>query len=265
MSGDKSDNRPVVIVTGAGRGLGKGIAKQLAEDGFNVAIVDLDRTQAKAAASEIEVLHRGLDAELAGFGADITQHLEVEQLIGDVVARWGRIDGLVNNAGVIARGRAETFSHAIWQQHLDVHLTGAMLCSQAAFPHLRHSNQASVVNIGSVGSSFGLPGRVAYTTAKTGVIGLTRVLAAEWGPYGITVNAVAPGYMDTTMTHSGFETGVIDEDRLLTRIPLAKLGQASDIGFAVSFLVSQRARYITGATLKVDGGITIDGTFGPPE
>lgn len=265
MAGDEQVERPVAIVTGAGRGLGHGIAQQLADDGFNVAIVDLDFDQAQAAAHEIEESRREAGAELVGFGADITQKLQVEQAISGVVERWGRIDGLVNNAGVIARGRAETFSQDTWQQHLDVHLTGAMLCSQAAFPHLRHSNQGSIVNIGSVGSSFGLPGRLAYTTAKTGVIGLTRVLAAEWGPFGITVNAVAPGYMDTTMTHSGFETGVIDPDRLLTRIPLAKLGHASDIGYAVSFLVSYRARYITGATLKVDGGITIDGTFGPPE
>jgi NAD(P)-dependent dehydrogenase (short-subunit alcohol dehydrogenase family) len=136
-----------------------------------------------------------------------------------------------------------------------------MRCGRAAFPLLMDTPGASVVNLASVASTLGLPLRLAYSTAKTGIVGLTRTMAAEWGRRGIRVNAVAPGYIETPMMLSGLEAGVLDRDRLLSRTPLMRFGRADEIAAAISFLVSPDASFITGITLNVDGGITIDGMF----
>jgi NAD(P)-dependent dehydrogenase (short-subunit alcohol dehydrogenase family) len=136
-----------------------------------------------------------------------------------------------------------------------------MRCSRAAYPHLRMSARASVVNLASVGSTFGLPQRLGYSTAKSGMLGLTRTLACEWGPDGIRVNAVAPGYIETPMMLSGFDTGALDRSRLLDRTPLGRFGTAGEVAAAVSFLASEDASFVTGTVLKVDGGITVDGSF----
>jgi NAD(P)-dependent dehydrogenase (short-subunit alcohol dehydrogenase family) len=146
-------------------------------------------------------------------------------------------------------------------REIDINLGGVMRCSRAAYPLLIGSDSPSIVNLASVGSTFGLTLRAGYTASKTGVVGLTRELAAEWGPVGIRVNSVAPGYMDAPMLHSGIAAKVLDEELLLSRTPLGRFGLAEDVAAAVSFLVSRDAKFITGIMLPVDGGITIDGTF----
>jgi NAD(P)-dependent dehydrogenase (short-subunit alcohol dehydrogenase family) len=145
-----------------------------------------------------------------------------------------------------------------------VNLGGTMRCSRTAHPLLLRSSAPSIVNLASVGSTFGLPGRVGYSTAKSGILGLTRTLAAEWGRSGIRVNAVAPGYVETPMMVSGFASGALDRDVLLSRTPLIRFGTVDDIAGAVAFLASADAAFITGIVLKVDGGITIDGSFAAP-
>jgi NAD(P)-dependent dehydrogenase (short-subunit alcohol dehydrogenase family) len=132
--------------------------------------------------------------------------------------------------------------------------------SRELFPLLKAA-QGSIVNIASVGSTLGLPGRLAYTVAKSGILGMTRTLAVEWGQHGLRVNAVAPGYVDTEMIRSGFREGTLNEAELLRRTPLGRLAQADDIASAIAFLLGHDSRFVHGVALKVDGGITIDGSF----
>lgn len=239
-----------VLVTGAARGLGLAISTRLAHEGFDVVMGDIDGPGVDAAA-----------AELGGIGTvmDVTDDASVAAALALLEER--PLDALVNNAGVISRQPAAQFDSEQWDREMAVNLGGTMRCSRAAYPYLRRSSAPSIVNLASVGSTFGLPQRLGYSTTKAGVLGLTRTLAAEWGPDGIRVNAVAPGYIETPMMLSGFESGALDRDRLLERTPLGRFGTSEEIAAAVAFLVSHDASFVTGCDLRVDGGITVDGSF----
>ncbi len=238
------------LVTGGAQGLGLAIGSRLVQEGYDVWLGDLDEAAVTAAAEAIGA---------AGIAVDVTDDTAVRE----AVARFDDrpLDVLVNNAGILTRRAAADIDSDAWSRELDVNLGGVMRCSRAAFGSLSRSRHAAVVNLASVGSTFGLPQRLAYSTTKSGVLGLTRTLAAEWGPLGIRVNAVAPGYIETPMMLSGFETGALDPVRLLDRTPLGRFGTAEEIAGAVAFLVSDDASFVTGAVLKVDGGLTIDGSF----
>jgi NAD(P)-dependent dehydrogenase (short-subunit alcohol dehydrogenase family) len=245
------------LVTGAAQGLGLATAARLSRDGFRVFLAD--RNEALLAESAGRLVTAGADVRT--LVVDVTSDAEVDRAL-DAVGEAGALDVLVNNAGVISRTPAAEIDSARWDVEMAVNLGGTMRCSRAAFPLLRASPSAAIVNLASVGSTFGLPERLSYSTAKTGIVGLTRTLAAEWGRYGIRVNAVAPGYIETPMMLSGFDTGALDRDRLLDRTPLGRFGRAEEIAAAIAFLVSQDASFVTGTVLEVDGGITVDGTFG---
>lgn len=237
------------LVTGAAQGLGLAISARLVGDGFRVVMADVNADLVTSAAAGVGAIAAVID---------VTDEESVRSAFGGLE---DGLDVLVNNAGVISRGPAEEFDSDAWERELSVNLGGTMRCSRAAFPHLLVSKAPSIVNLASVGSTFGLPQRLGYATTKTGIVGLTRTLAVEWGPRGIRVNAVAPGYIETPMMLSGFESGALDRDRLISRTPMRRFGSSDEIAAAVSFLVSPDASFVTGTVLKVDGGITVDGTF----
>lgn len=243
-------DRRTALVTGAAQGLGLAISHRLAQDGYVVVMGDLNAAAVTRAAAALGAIGVGMDVTDDSSVAEALALLENEPL-----------DVLVNNAGIISRQPAAECDSVQWEREMSVNLGGAMRCSRAAYPLLLRGRNASIVNLASVGSTFGLPQRLGYSTAKTGVLGLTRTLAAEWGRDGIRVNAVAPGYIETPMMLSGFENGALDRDRLLDRTPLGRFGTSEEVASAVSFLVSADASFVTGTVLRVDGGITIDGSF----
>lgn len=247
---------PVALVTGAARGLGLEIARRLQRDGYTIVLADVEEELVMASAAELAATGGAL-----GLRIDVQDDESVAGVTATIEREYGRLDVLVNNAGVIHRSNTEELSTENWMREIDINLGGVMRCSRAAYPLLIASDNPSIVNLASVGSTFGLTLRAGYTASKTGVVGLTRELAAEWGPVGIRANSVAPGYMDAPMLHSGIANKVLDEELLLSRTPLGRFGLAEDVAAAVSFLVSRDAKFITGIMLPVDGGITIDGTF----
>jgi 3-oxoacyl-[acyl-carrier protein] reductase len=249
---------PVALVTGAARGLGLAIATRLSADGFDVVLADVNLDGVVASAAE---LNPPSGATATGIAIDVRDDASVAEAIAHIESTFGRLDVLVNNAGVVSRSRSEELDTEVWLREIDINLGGIMRCARAAYPLLVKSDRASIVNLASVGSTLGLNLRLAYTASKSGTVGMTRSLAAEWGRQGIRVNSVAPGYMDTEMTRSGLASGVLDEKLLLGRTPLGRFGQAEEVAAAVSFLVSDDAAFITGVMLPVDGGIIIDGTF----
>jgi len=248
---------PVALVTGAAQGLGLAIVERLGADGFTVLMGDIQLDVLEREAARLrDAGHDPVPVHL-----DVTDAASVAAALSVLDATDRSLDALVNNAGIISRAGAAELDPARFDVELAVNLGGVVRCSQAAYPYLRRSGRAAIVNLASVGSTFGLPLRLGYATSKTGVLGLTRTLAAEWGPDGIRTNAVAPGYVETPMMLSGFETGALDRDLLLGRTPMRRFGRSPEIAAAVAFLVSVDASFVNGAVLPVDGGITVDGTF----
>jgi NAD(P)-dependent dehydrogenase (short-subunit alcohol dehydrogenase family) len=252
----------VAIVTGAADGIGWATAQRLAADGWHVALLDLRAEPALARAADLGAHHLGL-------ACDVTAESDVALAVAAVVARYGRIDALVNNAG-ISDQTAPTLKQSIdaFDRVLAVHLRGSFLMSQAVLAVMRgqardaRGNRGSIVNLGSIASFGGIPGRNAYSAAKAGVLGMTRALASEWGREGIRINAVAPGYVRTALVAELARQGAIDAQAIAHRTPLGRMAEPEEIAEVIAFLASPHASYVTGATLSADGGWS---TFGATE
>jgi len=239
----------VALVTGASRGIGRAIALELARAGAFVAVNY--RSQAEAAASCVaEIGHAGGQAEAQPF--DVSDGAAVGEAISRLVDARGRLDILVNNAGITLDGLLLRYKSDDWQRLIDVNLSGVFHCSKAAARTMVRARSGRIINVTSVVSSLGNAGQSAYAATKSGVEGFTRALARELASRGITVNAVAPGFIDTEMT-AALPTAA--RDAYLAAIPLGRLGSGAEVAALVGFLAGPRAGYITGQVIGVNGGI----------
>lgn len=243
----------VALVTGAARGLGRAIAEALAAQGARLELGDLDGAGVEATAAAL----RAAGSDAVGSEVDVAAPERVRDWVAAAAARRSRIDILVNNAGVQLNRAADDLGDDDWRRVLGINLDGAFTCSREAGRHMRARRGGAIVSIGSIAERFGMPRRLPYGVSKAGISALTRGLAAEWAPHGIRVNAVAPGYVETDLVRHAFEQGHIDRGEIVAKIPLGFLAQPRSVADAVVFLVSDRADYITGHTLYVDGGYSI--------
>ncbi len=244
----------VAVVTGAGRGgrgIGRGIAVALAAAGADVVITARTNiADAEAVAAECTTL----GVKSLAVVADISDESSVESLFKTTMDSFGRVDILVNNAGITRDTLLLRMSTEQWDSVIDANLKGAFLCSRAASKIMLRQKSGRIVNIASVNGLRGSAGQTNYSASKAGLIGFSRSLAKELASRGITVNVVAPGFIDTQMTDA-FEGEA--REQLLKMIPLGRFGQAEDVGAAVAFFASPSASYITGQVLTVDGGLTV--------
>ncbi|HEY98237.1 MAG TPA: 3-oxoacyl-[acyl-carrier-protein] reductase [Dehalococcoidia bacterium] len=240
----------VAIVTGSARGIGREIALKLAEVGADVAVNDIEvaAESLESVVKEIKALNR----RSLAVTADVSSSADVNRLIETVIGEFGKIDILVNNAGVTRDQLLMKMTEEEWDTVLDIDLKSAFLCTKAVIRHMLKQRSGRIISIASVVGMVGNAGQANYASAKAGIIGFTRSIAKEVGSRSITVNAIAPGYIQTKMTEQ-----LNDDQRqeMLKRIPLNSLGTPRDVAEAVAFLASEEARYITGHVLNVDGGM----------
>jgi len=240
----------VVLVTGAGRGIGRAIALAFAREGARVAVNDINPDTCEAVAQEI----RSGGGQAAAFHADVANKLAVQSMLIDMEDRWGRVDILINNAGVEPHKPIVQLDEWDWNRTLDVNLKGAFLCSQSAGRMMIKQGGGVIVNIASIaGRAAGLRDRSAYVASKTGLIGFTKECAREFAAHHIRVNAVCPGVIVTEMT-AHLRNNAAQLQKWLEDIPLGRLGEPDDVTGLVLFLCSDAARYITGQAIHVDGG-----------
>jgi 3-oxoacyl-[acyl-carrier protein] reductase len=240
----------VAVVTGAGRGLGAAIATELGARGTTVALVDRDEPAAEEAAERL----RAAGGAASARATDVSDADQVAALFDRVAAEHGRIDVLVNNAGVGAVAPSEELSPEVWSRTIAINLTGTFLCSQAAARHMLPAGGGVIVNIGSVFAATGMPMRAAYAASKHGVVGLTKVLATEWAPRGIRVVAVDPAYVRTALDDADQRAGGYTTEDIERRTPMGRYAEPAEIARVVAFLASDNASFITGSEIAVDGG-----------
>ncbi|MFZ2300182.1 MAG: SDR family NAD(P)-dependent oxidoreductase [Candidatus Moraniibacteriota bacterium] len=244
----------VAIVTGAWHGIGKGIALALAHEGCDVVVSDIDEAGCAETAHEVE----GLGVKALGVQCDVSSRAAVERLFKQTLDAFGKVDIMVNNAGIYPFVSFAEMTEENWDQVIDVNLKSVFLCAKEAAKILPEGGR--IISISSIASLIGFEGLVHYSASKSGINGLTRTLALELAPKKITVNAVAPGAIDTPGSSESDQPRTAREEtrkQTITAIPLGRMGESSDIANTVVFLASEKSSYITGQVIVVDGGWTL--------
>ena len=245
----------VAVVTGGARGIGEAIATRFTAEGATVAILDLDGSAAAETAGRLGG---------TGHACDVRSRTSVDAAVDAVLTEHGRIDVLVNNAGIGLAGPSETFSDEDWHTSIGIMQTGVFLCSQIVGRHMLKRRHGVIVNISSINAWEAFPLRLAYCAAKAAVVAMTEVLAIEWADRGIRVNAVAPGVTRTALVQKGVDDGVIDVAAYHARTPMHRFGEPDEIARAVLFLAcDQDSSFVTGTTLCADGGWSAMGWISP--
>ncbi len=249
MSASSRLQDQVAVITGASRGIGRAIALALAEEGATIVV---NYARSSQAADEVVEKIKATGGQAIALQADVAQAEQVNTLMTTVIEQYGRIDVLVNNAGITRDSLLLRMKPDDWQSVIDLNLTGVFLCTRAVSKGMLKQRSGRIINIASVSGQMGNPGQANYSAAKAGVIGFTKTIAKEMASRGITVNAVAPGFIATDMTHD------LKSDEILKFIPLGRYGQPDEVAGAVRFLAADpAAAYITGQTLNVDGGMVM--------
>ncbi|MGD9047867.1 MAG: SDR family oxidoreductase [Anaerolineae bacterium] len=251
----------VAVITGAARGIGTACALRFAREGANVACLDLLAKENQAVAAE----SAAQGVESMALACNVTEPESVASCIQAALDRWGRIDVLITSAGIYSGSPLPEVSLEQWKRLIDINLTGVFLCNQAVAPAMMEQRSGSIINISSMAGKTSWPSTAEYSASKTGVIGLSRSVAMELAPYGVTVNAVCPGNTLTDMVRSvadrqGEQLGMTGEEWLEMRAndcPMNRLAEPWEIAGVCAFLASQDARYITGQALEVDGGLVM--------
>ncbi|MDH5739679.1 MAG: 3-oxoacyl-[acyl-carrier-protein] reductase [Nitrospira sp.] len=236
------------IVTGAAQGIGRAIAENLAQAGADIAVADLDPGRSLETVGAIEKLGR----KALNLKVNVADPNDTKAMAEQVIKAWGKIDILVNNAGITRDGLLLRMKEEDWNLVLQINLNGTFNCTKAVLQPMTKQRYGRIVNIASIVGVIGNAGQANYSASKAAVIGFTKTVGREYASRNVTVNAVAPGFIDTAMTH-GLPADV--KDTLLKQIPLGRLGTSGDVAAAVRFLVSEEAAYITGHVLHVNGGM----------
>ncbi|MDP9118427.1 MAG: 3-oxoacyl-ACP reductase FabG [Actinomycetota bacterium] len=243
----------VALVTGAAQGIGAAVAHRLAADGAQVGVLDLSADAARAVADDI----RSAGGQAIGLAADVSKRDQVQRAVDQLVGEFGGLQILVNNAGVLRDNMLFKMTDDDWTLVMDVHLRGAFLCTQIAQKHMVQAKYGRIVSMSST-SALGNRGQANYSTAKAGLQGLTKTLAIELGPFGITANAIAPGFIETAMTAATAErTGTTIEkmrEAVASVVPVRRGGVPDDVANTVAFFAAEESGYITGQVIYLDGG-----------
>ncbi|PIQ83994.1 MAG: beta-ketoacyl-ACP reductase [Candidatus Omnitrophica bacterium CG11_big_fil_rev_8_21_14_0_20_63_9] len=240
----------VAVITGGARGIGREIALAFAKAGADLALFDVNPQQLEQTAQELRALGRRAE----GLVVDVTDGKQVDDGVAKVLDKLGRIDILINNAGITKDGLLIRMDDAQWDRVLNINLKGTFLCTRAVAKHMLKQRRGRIVSIASIVGLIGNPGQANYAASKAGIIGLTKSVAKELASRGITCNAIAPGFIKTEMTDALPPEA---KQRLMDAIPMGTLGEPRDVAEAALFLVSDAARYVTGHVLVVDGGLAM--------
>ena len=245
----------VAIVTGGNGGIGLGMARGLAAHGAAIVVAGRDATKSAAAVAELAAS----GATASAFAVDVKDEAQVNAMVADTVRRHGRLDILINNAGMSIRKQPQDYTLAEWREVIDSNLTSAFLASHAAYPHLKRAGAGKVINIGSMMSIFGAPFATAYASSKGGIVQFTKVCANAWAKDNIQVNAVLPGWIDTALTQGARRDVAGLHERVLARTPAGRWGEPDDLAGIAVFLCSAASDFVTGTAIPVDGGYSING------
>ncbi|GGE15568.1 3-oxoacyl-ACP reductase [Marinithermofilum abyssi] len=241
------------MVTGASRGIGKGIAQRFAQEGAKICLADVSEDPLRAAEKEL----KEQELEVIAIKTDVTDRNQVENTVNEIVQKWGRLDILVNNAGIIRDNLLFKMTDDDWNHVLNVHLTGSFLCSRAVQKHMVEQNYGRIINLSST-SALGNRGQANYSAAKAGLQGFTKTLAIELGKFGITCNAIAPGFIETDMTKATAARIGVDFEAFVEaarqQIPVGRTGKPEDIAHAALFFASEESSFVNGQVLYVAGG-----------